>query len=80
MGVTGRSPPGAIRDAVGSSKEATMAWTGTLWPGLDEETLDPRILDEMEPADPPPDEGEDDDGSESAMSDLGVSEDEDEDE
>jgi hypothetical protein len=60
VGVTGRSLRRAIRDAVGSSKEATMASNGTLWPGLDEEMLDPRILDEMEPPDPPEDEGESD--------------------
>jgi hypothetical protein len=52
-----------------------VASTAIRWPELDEEALDPRILNEMEPADPPDDEDQDDDESASVLPDLGPDED-----
>jgi hypothetical protein len=68
----------AIRSGVDWTEETTTASTRTFWPELDEDSLDPGILGEMEPDDPPEDEGEEDEGSESAVADFGQSEDDDE--
>jgi hypothetical protein len=50
-----------------------MAPTATRWPQLDTESLDPRILDEMEPPESP----DDDEDPDSALGDFGPAEDDD---